>query len=206
MSVFQKVEEIRHFCRSGYSLKKIYEILCKSEKLFSYARRLPEFQEFVCVTEKDTEAKFLFSYYVLRHYEITEEFIQELNSLAIESLSFYHLQYLSPLQAEFLARWKGEKLFLNGLLQLNPETAKMLVQWKKRGVYLFFSFNGLTYLSKETAQILTQWSGRKFSFNGLKSIDEETAKALVKWNPKDSCQATIISAGRRQLLLPIISV
>jgi|GEM_PF-1459311 len=89
----------------------------------------------------------------------------------------YLLTALSEETAKCLIRWSGKDMYLNGLTELTPEAAKMLVQWP--GEWL--SLNGVKELSAETAKILSQWPGRRLSLNGLSILSPEATDHLSQW-------------------------
>jgi hypothetical protein len=90
-----------------------------------------------------------------------------------ECLPLNSLKTLDPATARALAGWEGN-LFLDGLTELDAETATALAEF--RGERL--SLDGLTKLDAVVAQAFAR-DGRTMLFlNGLTTLDADTAKAL----------------------------
>jgi hypothetical protein len=66
-------------------------------------------------------------------------------------------------------------LSLNGLTELDQETAKELAQFKGR-----LRLNGLATLDPRTAKVLSEGSCSELQFDGLQSLNCEAARALAR--------------------------
>jgi hypothetical protein len=90
----------------------------------------------------------------------------------------YELSELTEETARCLVQWNGKDLYLNRLRQLTPEAAKILSQWK--GEWL--GLNGLSSLSPEAARYLSLWKGKYLSLNGLRELSPRSTQYLSKWS------------------------
>jgi len=90
------------------------------------------------------------------------------------------IETLTVEQAETLVGRNQWSLYLDGLITLSPDVAKILAQVKGQ-----ISLNGLTTLSKETAEQLAappqeKHRSRSLSLNGLSTLSPAVAEELVK--------------------------
>lgn len=72
----------------------------------------------------------------------------------------------------------GGALPLDGLVDLDAETAKMLAEFKGQ----WMSFNGLTSLSVDAARAVAGFKGQALALNGLTTLDADAAEALAGFN------------------------
>jgi hypothetical protein len=84
------------------------------------------------------------------------------------------LTELDPQTAKELAQFKGW-LQLNGLAALDPQTAKELAQFKGR-----LQLNGLATLDPPTANVLSEGSCNELQCDGLQSLNCDAARALAR--------------------------
>lgn len=89
---------------------------------------------------------------IIRDKELFNTLLQKYNENSENFLFLNHWKKISIEQVKILIQWGGE-LFLNGVTELNIETAQLLSTYVGTGLYL----NGLAYLDKETFQLLTSW-------------------------------------------------
>jgi len=89
----------------------------------------------------------------------------------------YLLTAISEETARCLIQWSGRDLYLNAITDLTPAVARILSQW--RGEWL--SLNGIRELSVESAKYLAQWPGKRLSLNGLRTLSPEATTQLSKW-------------------------
>jgi hypothetical protein len=91
------------------------------------------------------------------------------------------LTHLTAKDAEYLFKWRGNWICLNGVKELSPATAKYLFNWKGNWI----SLNGLTELPPELALYLTEWKGNQLELMGLSQEkskqDERALKYLALW-------------------------
>jgi hypothetical protein len=95
-----------------------------------------------------------------------------------ESMAVLGLNGLTELDhetAKELAQFKG-RLQLNGLAALDPRTAKELAQFKGRLLQL----NGLATLDPQTAKVLSEGSCNELQCDGLQSLNCDAARALAR--------------------------
>jgi hypothetical protein len=94
--------------------------------------------------------------------------------------NFEHKNRLTALSIETarcLLQWSGKDLFLNELTTLSPAVAQILAQWP--GEWL--SLNGIEELPPESANYLSQWPGKRLSMNGLIKLSSEATAYLSQW-------------------------
>lgn len=89
----------------------------------------------------------------------------------------YALTQLNEKTAKCLLQWEGKDLYLNHLTTLTPAVAQILSHWS--GEWL--GLNGLTNLSPETARHLARWKGKRLSLNGLTELSPKATLYLSKW-------------------------
>jgi hypothetical protein len=104
----------------------------------------------------------------------------------------YMLTALSAETAKCLINWSGKDLYLNELTELTPEVAQILAQWP--GEWL--SLNGLWELSGPAARQLAQWPGKRLSLNGLVALSPEATAQLSKWQGAQLEMVGLMSIGR----------
>jgi hypothetical protein len=104
----------------------------------------------------------------------------------------YMLTALSAETAKCLINWSGKDLYLNELTELTPEVAQILAQWP--GEWL--SLNGLWELSGPAALQLAQWPGKRLSLNGLVALSPEATAQLSQWQGAQLEMVGLTSIGR----------
>jgi len=104
----------------------------------------------------------------------------------------YMLTALSAETAKCLINWSGKDLYLNELTELTPEVAQILAQWP--GEWL--SLNGLWELSGPAARQLAQWPGKRLSLNGLVALSPEATAQLSQWQGAQLEMVGLMSIGR----------
>jgi hypothetical protein len=102
------------------------------------------------------------------------------------------LTALAPETAKCLIKWDGKDLYLNSVTELSPETAEILSQWP--GEWL--SLNSLRELSPEAAKHLSGWPGKRLSLNGLSTLSAEATAHLSKWHGEQLEMVGLRSIGR----------
>lgn len=103
----------------------------------------------------------------------------------------YLLSRLSQATAKCLIQWSGKDLYLNGLTDLTPEAARILAQWP--GEWL--SLNGIKEMSAETARYLSRWHGKRLSLNGLTRLSSQATEELSKWQGEQLEMIGLTSIG-----------
>jgi len=91
-------------------------------------------------------------------------------------LSLNGIEELDEQTARILTRFKGDILYLDGLKELTPKVAKELAKFE--GWYLYL--NGLRELTPEVAAELAKFKGNDLSLNGVRELTPEVAAELAK--------------------------
>jgi hypothetical protein len=89
----------------------------------------------------------------------------------------YLLSALSAETARCLVKWEGKDLYLNGLTELTPDVAQILSHWSGEWI----SLNSVRDLPAESAMYLAQWPGKRISLNGVSALSPEATAYLSKW-------------------------
>ena len=104
----------------------------------------------------------------------------------------YLLTALAPATAKCLIKWDGKDLYLNSLTEISPEIAEILSKWP--GEWL--SLNGVRELPAESAKYLAAWKGKRLSLNGLSTLSPEATACLSKWRGEQLEMVGLKSIGR----------
>ena len=104
----------------------------------------------------------------------------------------YQLTELSAETAKCLLQWGGRDMYLNALRHLPPAAAKILAQWPGESL----SLNGLTELPDESAKYIAQWPGKHLSLNGLIQLSPQATAYLSQWKGEQLEMVGLQSIGR----------
>ena len=104
----------------------------------------------------------------------------------------YQLTELSAETAKCLLQWGGRDMYLNALRHLPPAVAKILAQWSGESL----SLNSLTELPDESAKYIAQWPGKHLSLNGLVQLSPQATAYLSQWKGEQLEMVGLQSIGR----------
>ena len=104
------------------------------------------------------------------------------------------LMELDAETAKMLAAFKGQWMSVNGLTSLSIDTARAVAGFRGHALAL----NGLTTLDAGAAKALADFNGTILHLNGLKSLDVDTARALATSNAR-----TLVLGGLTDISLDV---
>lgn len=112
-------------------------------------------------------------------YTISAEELDRLLQSPPESLYFYGHTDLSLENAKLLARWRGNKLYIDSFWDITPEVLDALFVWRGESLTL-----GLQELSAEIAACISRWKGERLEILSLDCLEPEAAEQFAAWPGK----------------------